>query len=96
MAYFEKPRIVVEQSPWQTFFEKLPDLFLSFHKLKLQAEESEKEAFQSDFLWIIDPLDGTTNFVHGYPSFAVAIGLFFQNKSKPSDHFSEFELFNNN
>jgi len=46
----------------------------------LLAEESEKESFQSDFLWIIDPLDGTTNFVHGYPSFAVSIGLFFQNK----------------
>ena len=46
----------------------------------LLAEESEKESSQSDFLWIIDPLDGTTNFVHGYPSFAVSIGLFFQNK----------------
>ncbi len=46
----------------------------------LLAEESEQESSQSDFLWIIDPLDGTTNFVHGYPCFAVSIGLFFQNK----------------
>jgi myo-inositol-1(or 4)-monophosphatase len=46
----------------------------------LLAEESEKESSESDFLWIIDPLDGTTNFVHGYPSFAVSIGLLFQNK----------------
>jgi myo-inositol-1(or 4)-monophosphatase len=46
----------------------------------LLAEESEKESSKSEFLWIIDPLDGTTNFVHGYPSFAVSIGLFFQNK----------------
>ena len=46
----------------------------------LLAEESEKELSESDFLWIIDPLDGTTNFVHGYPSFAVSIGLLFQNK----------------
>jgi myo-inositol-1(or 4)-monophosphatase len=46
----------------------------------LLAEESEEESSQSDFLWIIDPLDGTTNFVHGYPSFAVSICLFFQNK----------------
>jgi len=29
----------------------------------------------SDFQWIIDPLDGTTNFVHGYPQFAVSIAL---------------------
>jgi myo-inositol-1(or 4)-monophosphatase len=29
----------------------------------------------SEFLWIIDPLDGTTNFVHGFPQFAVSIGV---------------------
>ncbi|WP_196797584.1 inositol monophosphatase family protein [Gloeocapsa sp. PCC 7428] len=29
----------------------------------------------SDYLWAIDPLDGTTNFAHQYPSFAVSIGL---------------------
>ena len=28
-----------------------------------------------DFVWIIDPLDGTTNFLHGFPQFAVSIGL---------------------
>ena len=27
----------------------------------------------SDYLWCVDPLDGTTNFTHGYPSFAVSI-----------------------
>jgi len=30
---------------------------------------------ESDHLWIIDPLDGTTNFLHGFPMFAVSIGL---------------------
>ena len=29
----------------------------------------------SEFLWIVDPLDGTTNFVHGFPQFAVSIGV---------------------
>jgi len=28
-----------------------------------------------EYLWIIDPLDGTTNFLHGFPQFAVSIGL---------------------
>uniref|UniRef100_UPI00333E1993 inositol monophosphatase family protein n=1 Tax=Castellaniella defragrans TaxID=75697 RepID=UPI00333E1993 len=28
-----------------------------------------------DFLWIIDPLDGTTNFIHGFPNYAVSIAL---------------------
>ena len=30
---------------------------------------------KSDFRWIIDPLDGTSNYVHGYPYYAVSIGL---------------------
>ena len=34
----------------------------------------------SDWTWIVDPLDGTTNFVHGLPFFAVAIGLAFRNR----------------
>lgn len=29
----------------------------------------------SDYEWVIDPLDGTTNFLHGYPQFAVSIAL---------------------
>ncbi|MES2887239.1 MAG: inositol monophosphatase family protein [Pseudomonadota bacterium] len=41
------------------------------------AEESGTEhgAQDSDFVWIIDPLDGTTNFIHGYPFYAVSIAL---------------------
>ena len=44
------------------------------------AEESGMELVESDYCWFIDPLDGTTNFVHGYPSFGISIGLFYQNK----------------
>jgi myo-inositol-1(or 4)-monophosphatase len=33
----------------------------------------------SDWVWIVDPIDGTTNFVHGLPHFAVAIGLAYRN-----------------
>lgn len=29
----------------------------------------------SDYLWCVDPLDGTTNFAHGYPSFAVSVAV---------------------
>ena len=32
-------------------------------------------AKDSEFLWIIDPLDGTTNFIHGFPVYAVSIAL---------------------
>lgn len=39
------------------------------------AEEEAQIENNSGFLWIIDPLDGTTNYAHGYPSFSVSIGL---------------------
>jgi myo-inositol-1(or 4)-monophosphatase len=38
------------------------------------AEESGAQG-DSDHVWIIDPLDGTTNYLHGFPVFAVSIGL---------------------
>lgn len=34
----------------------------------------------SPYRWIVDPLDGTTNYVHGFPYFAVSIGLEFEGK----------------
>lgn len=43
------------------------------------AEESGKESKPSDFTWVIDPLDGTTNFVHGYPCYGVSIALMHKN-----------------
>ncbi len=44
------------------------------------AEESGREhgAQNSEFCWIIDPLDGTTNFLHGLPVYAVSIALAFR------------------
>ncbi|MFP5350155.1 MAG: inositol monophosphatase family protein [Gammaproteobacteria bacterium] len=45
----------------------------------IMAEESGSQP-GDQYVWIIDPLDGTTNFLHGYPQFAVSIAL--QNKGK--------------
>src|SRR2546428_5591276 len=39
------------------------------------AEESPPTHGPSGFRWYIDPLDGTTNFIHGYPLFCVSVGL---------------------
>lgn len=47
---------------------KFPDH--AFH-----AEESGQSEHSSRYQWIIDPLDGTTNFIKGIPVFAVSIGL---------------------
>jgi myo-inositol-1(or 4)-monophosphatase len=38
------------------------------------AEESGRTG-ESEYVWIIDPLDGTTNFLHGFPTFAVSIAV---------------------
>jgi len=39
------------------------------------AEESGNHYSGSEYLWVIDPLDGTTNFAHGLPIFSVSIGV---------------------
>lgn len=39
------------------------------------AEESAQDENLSELTWIIDPLDGTTNFIHGVPAYAVSIAL---------------------
>ena len=59
------------------------------------CEESEEEVTDSDYKWIIDPLDGTTNFAHGYPCFCVSIGLMIEGAIKVGVVFDPFtgELF---
>jgi myo-inositol-1(or 4)-monophosphatase len=44
------------------------------HEL-LGEEGSRGASAPSPFRWVVDPLDGTTNFTHGLPTFAVSIGL---------------------
>ena len=44
------------------------------------AEEGTAIQGTNGYQWIIDPLDGTTNFTHGLPLFAISIGLSFQDK----------------
>jgi myo-inositol-1(or 4)-monophosphatase len=46
-----------------------------FPEHAIVAEEGAGHENSSPFRWYVDPLDGTTNFAHGYPCFAVSIGL---------------------
>jgi myo-inositol-1(or 4)-monophosphatase len=46
-----------------------------FPKHAIVAEEGGGKESESPFRWHVDPLDGTTNFAHGYPCFAVSLGL---------------------
>ncbi len=41
----------------------------------LGEEHTQASGQPSDFRWIVDPIDGTTNFVHGVPIFSVSIGV---------------------
>lgn len=53
----------------------ISEIHKAFPKHGIIAEESERINAESEYQWIIDPLDGTTNFVHGYPSFGISIGI---------------------
>ena len=47
--------------------------------ISIHAEESGKLIKSSELTWCIDPLDGTTNYSHGYPFFGTSIGLLYKN-----------------
>ncbi len=47
----------------------------AYPSYKITAEESGSNDIKSEYEWFVDPLDGTTNFIHGIPQFAVSIGL---------------------
>ena len=51
----------------------------SFPDHAILAEESGEHS-GNDYVWVIDPLDGTTNFLHGFPQYAVSIALKHKNK----------------
>ncbi len=69
----------VDQAAEQAIIETL---LTAYPGHAILAEESGRThgAKHSDYLWIIDPLDGTTNFIHGLPVYAVSIALAFRGK----------------
>ena len=51
------------------------DILAKFPDHCILAEESGETKSSSEYLWVIDPLDGTTNFVHGLSPYCVSIAL---------------------
>lgn len=49
-----------------------------FPQHEIMAEESSNDYKKAEYLWIIDPLDGTTNFIHGFPVFAISLALIYK------------------
>jgi myo-inositol-1(or 4)-monophosphatase len=66
------PVTIVDKLCDQTITDRISKAFPNHDLL---TEESPFETKGSLWKWIIDPLDGTTNFLHGYPCFCVSIGL---------------------
>ena len=64
----------VDQKAEEAIIETLLAAYPS-HGILAEESGSEHGAPNADFVWIIDPLDGTTNFIHGFPVYCVSIAL---------------------
>ena len=50
-------------------------LHTAFPMHGVYGEEGTRDRMESEYRWYVDPLDGTTNFAHGFPAFCVLLGL---------------------
>src|SRR5215472_18071181 len=50
-------------------------LHASFSGHGIYGEEGTRDHLDREYRWYVDPLDGTTNFAHGFPVFCVSLGL---------------------
>ena len=64
----------VDQASEQAIIETLLSAYPDHGVLAEESGQAHGNA-QSEFIWIIDPLDGTTNFIHGFPIYCVSIAL---------------------
>ncbi|HJD43454.1 MAG TPA: inositol monophosphatase [Candidatus Paenalcaligenes intestinipullorum] len=71
--YVTEVDAAVEQSIIESLSTAYPDhAFLGEEGGAVPSAQGELEA---DYIWVIDPLDGTTNFIHGFPYYAISIAL---------------------
>jgi len=83
MAEFDRPRKIsykgevdiVTEADKRSEAAIVTRLRTHFPKHTVVAEEGTGHQADSSFRWYVDPLDGTTNFAHGYPCFCLSIGL---------------------
>jgi myo-inositol-1(or 4)-monophosphatase len=79
LQYKSSPRDLVTEvdKGAETMIRNLIQTHFPDHKI-LGEEGTQghaEEAEDSDYLWIVDPIDGTTNFIHGFPYYSVSIAL---------------------
>lgn len=57
----------------------------AFPEHGIYGEEGTREGLASEYRWYVDPLDGTTNFAHGFPVFCIVLGLERREAGLPPD-----------
>lgn len=65
----------VDRAAETAILEILREAYPDYGILAEESGLSEASAGGQDYQWIVDPLDGTTNFIHGFPQYAVSIAL---------------------
>jgi myo-inositol-1(or 4)-monophosphatase len=63
---------VADRTSEKLIRERLSD---AFPEHGIFGEEGTRERLEAEYRWYVDPLDGTTNFAHGFPHFCVSLGL---------------------
>jgi myo-inositol-1(or 4)-monophosphatase len=65
----------VDRAAEAVIIETLRDAYPGYGILAEESGVAAGDDGASEYQWIIDPLDGTTNFIHGFPQYAISIGL---------------------
>lgn len=73
---------VADRASEKLIVERLHQLFPNHG---IYGEEGTRKQLHSEYRWYIDPLDGTTNFAHGFPVFCVSMGLEHRPAGLPDD-----------
>jgi myo-inositol-1(or 4)-monophosphatase len=76
----KRPSDFVSEADIQAEQEIIQILRKTYPNHGILAEESGEQPGQDDYQWMIDPLDGTTNFLHGIPHFAISIAFRHKNR----------------
>jgi len=69
----------------------IDELKYAFPDHSILGEENGKILGDERFQWIIDPLDGTTNYLHGFPQYSVSIALYIDNEARHAVVYDPFK-----
>ncbi len=70
---------------------KYPDHAIMAEESTFLSDKNAQNLGSSKYIWIIDPIDGTTNFTRNIPFYAVSIGVFKLSKAESSDNYDYLE-----